>query len=276
MTIVQALEWAQQKLENCENPSTESEVLLAALLQKDRIFLKTQGDLGLSWWKFFQYRRYILKRRKHIPVAYILGEKIFLGLRIFIHKNVLIPRDETEILCQHIVESYKANPPPQSILDVGTGSGCIAIYLGIIFPQAEVMALDISSQSLDCAQKNADKENRTIRFLQSDLLSSVPEASFFDLIVANLPYLPDTLSVSPEVHQEPSWALFSGSDGLDHIRKFEQELRLKKIQFSALWLEFLPIQKEKIKDIFSKYSVEFYTDIGGHVFFVKIQQPSDF
>jgi len=279
MEIHDALQWGMGELCSLDQPRLEAEVLLCHVLGAERIFLKTHPEKKISWWSFLLYKKCVQKRKKGIPVAYIVGYKDWGGMRVSVNKHVLIPRDETEILCEHIM-AEKRESAPRHILDMGTGSGCIALSLVRAFPTAEIIALDNSSKALRVARKNFSSSTligdaymrplQQIRFMQSDLLEKIPTHSAFDLIVANLPYVPETLAVSPEVRKEPHQAIFSGSDGLDLIRKFSQQLKEKQIIFSELWLEFLPFQQKEIKKIFSGYQIKFFTDCGGTVFFARI------
>lgn len=202
-------------------------------------------------------------------MAYILGYKVWMDFKIFVNRRVLIPRDETELLVRHILAEPRSFPLHQ-ILDVGTGSGCIAIFLKKNFPSAHVSALDDSRNALRIARKNAHSLRADIHFLRSNLLQCIPERTHFDLIVANLPYVPDKLSLSTEVLAEPHEALFGGADGLDLIRRLAAEIQEKHISFRELWLEFLPFQKKEIARIFVPQEVSFFSDLEKKVRFAKI------
>ncbi len=184
-------------------------------------------------------------------------------------KDTLIPRDETEILCEHITKANST--PPSSILDIGTGSGAIALFMKKKYPNANVSALDISKKALKVAKRNSVQYKLNLNLIESDLLSKKKAKEQFDIIIANLPYLPSDLNISPEVQEEPQCALFSGKDGLDHIKALKVELESKAIKFKQLWLEFLPQQSIEIKRIFKNYKCEFYKDLSGQCFFCKIQ-----
>ena len=264
--------WASKRLQNLENPRLEAEILLAAVLGRDRVFLKKYPQYRLNIFEWARFYQWIRKRWRHVPVAHILGFKNWADLKIFVSKKVLVPRDETEILVHKILESDIGECRPQKvkILDVGTGSGNIAIFCVKKFPKSDVWALDISRSALRLARRNARFHKANIHFLCSDLLQKVPSKSHFDLIIANLPYVPKKLPVSPEVRREPISAIFSGEDGLDHIRAFQKQLYEKKISFHETWLEFFPFQKSEIRKIFMPYRTEFFSDMGGEIFFAKI------
>jgi release factor glutamine methyltransferase len=266
--ISDALFWCTKKLINIENPKFEAEVLLAEILDKDRSFLRTHSDSLLDNRQRLKLRHWIQKRAKHIPIAYIQKYKLWNDLKIGVNKNTLIPRDETEILAQKIVEQNSSST--KNILDIGTGSGCLAIFLKKSFPTAEVSGIDISRKALFIAKKNATQLKQIVHFFYSNLLQKIDSKLHFDIIVANLPYVPESIKVSKEVQKEPRGAIFAGDNGLALIQELKEELETKKITFGQLWLEFLPQQKEAIQEIFKSWNCDFQADIGGDVFFVKI------
>ncbi len=269
MTIKRAITWGKRVLSELHFPLLEVEVLLSHILNTDRAFLKANNERKLSMKECWKFRRGIKKRRKNIPLAYIIHTKLWGGISIYVNKNVLIPRDETEILCTKITQK-KRGFLPRVILDIGTGSGCIALYLKKHWMKARVIALDKSKKALHVAQKNAQKHQLSIEFLYSNLLSNISQNSSFDIIVANLPYVPELQSVSPEVQKEPPNAIFSGVDGLEHIRCLAHELKKKNIHYQELWLEFLPSQKKSITHIFKNQKIQFLGDISESIFFACI------
>jgi release factor glutamine methyltransferase len=273
MNIKKAIIHGVKKLSKFDNPKLETEVLLSFIIKKDRIFLKIHQEYILNNSEISLYKKFLMKRVKNIPISYILGYKNWADLKIIVNRNVLIPRDETEILVYKIIEdlnniNYKNKI---NILDIGTGSGCIALYLNSKLKYIETTTcLDISEKALKVAKQNFKKQNLNATFIKSNLLENIPDNSYFDLIIANLPYVPIHTNISQDLSYEPSIALFSGNDGLNHIRDLYNQIELKKIKFKNLWLEFLPIQKKIIKDIFNKYKIKFYKDTGGDVFFARI------
>ncbi len=150
------------------------------------------------------------KLKKQVPIQYIIGETEFYGLKFFVNKNVLIPRPETEELVQWIIENTSKNKPI-SILDIGTGSGCVAISLAINLPNATVFALDISEKALKTATKNAKQNIVDIQFIKEDILQLNKLPQKFDIIVSNPPYVRELekIKMQPNVlKNEPHLALF--------------------------------------------------------------------
>lgn len=266
-TVSGAIFWATKNFIEFDHPQLEAEVLLAALLGQERSWLRTHGDDELGEWNFFKFLWWVRRRSRHIPVAQIVGEVEWVGLKILVDRHVLIPRDETEQLMEHIQQREK---DVKTILDVGTGSGCIGVACAQIFPEATISGIDCSDAALRVARKNFQRHWVRGELAKSDLLERVADAAQVDLIIANLPYVPTTVSVTAEVAQEPRSAIFSGADGLDHLRRFAEQLAAKKIKFETLWIEFLPEQTDSIKQIFSAWQVESVADIGGDIYFARI------
>jgi release factor glutamine methyltransferase len=269
MNIGKALVWGEDELRQLDCSKLEAEVLLSKVLKRDRVFLKTNLQYPLNWREKRLYKKCVQRRLQGIPLAYIFGHKHWGGMFLDVNNHVLIPRDETETLCERICTLPRENTP-QCILDVGTGSGNIALFLKKHFLDADVWAIDISAKALKVAQKNAQKQDLLINFLQSDLLQGIEGIQKYDIIVANLPYVPQQMKVSEEVRREPRRAVFSGEDGLDTLRLFVDQLFKKDIHFTELWLEFLPLQKESIQQLFSNNTIEFLPDEGGDIRFAKI------
>jgi release factor glutamine methyltransferase len=259
--------FGEKVLQEFSNPRLETEMLIVEVLREDRLSLRTNPERAVSFLQRWKFQHFVSLRLRNIPLAYIRGWKEWSGFRIAVSPSVLIPRDETEILIERMKEQENS---PTSILDMGTGSGCIALALAKQFPAARVTAVDISRAALSVAQKNFRTHRVSIETAYSDLLSAIPEGSSFDLIVANVPYVPTNFTISEEVQKEPEEALFAGEDGLDLIRKLAQQLREKKIQFQSLWLEFLPQQWEEVQQLFSENQVIPVRDAGGDIYFAHI------
>ncbi|HLD41134.1 MAG TPA: peptide chain release factor N(5)-glutamine methyltransferase [Candidatus Omnitrophota bacterium] len=203
---------------------TEREILLTSILKCQRADLYA-GKLALTKEQEERLAYYLSLRAKGKPLQYILGETDFFGLRFKVDTRALIPRPETEILVDAVIKqftSHKSQVTSQvKILDVGTGSGCIAVSLAKSLPDARVTALDISCQALELARENAliNGVSERINFIQSDLFP--PGEGGFDIIVSNPPYVfsQEIDKLSPEVRSEPRLALDGGNEGLDFYRR---------------------------------------------------------
>lgn len=221
----------------------DAELILAHFLGVERTFLHAHPDSELSE-EIAQKANLALERRqKHGPLAYITGVKDFYGRQFIVTPDVLIPRPETEALIE-VAKGFK----PAKILDVGTGSGCIAITLAKELPNAQITGVDISEKALKIAHKNAQNLQAKVEFCQSDLLNNLNNAKF-NLIIANLPYVdPDWDWLSPELQFEPKTALYAADGGLELIKKLIRQAPEHLEQGGHLLLEADRIQHQKIVD----------------------------
>jgi len=201
----------------------EIEILLAHILKIDRSSLRARSNRPLTKAQFNKFQTLIQRLQKNEPIAYIVGNQPFLGLEFEVTPDVLIPRPETELMVETILKIDRYLDIQPQILDLGTGSGCIAVTLAKYLPKAKVYAIDSSKKALLVAKKNA-KKNKTkkqIKFKPGNLFGPARGLKF-DLIVSNPPYIPS--QEIPKLDQnvrdhEPKQALDGGKDGLDVIRK---------------------------------------------------------
>ena len=197
-----------------ENPRLNAELLVGHGLGLKRMALYLQFERLLSESELEKIRPLVRRRGQREPIQYIIGETEFFGLKLKTDRRALIPRPETEYLLELIV-ARSTETPPHSILDLGTGTGAIALALAKQFPDAQVMAVDISPNALALAAENAEatKLEGRISWVESDWFARVPAEKNFDLIVANPPYLSEeeTAEAAPEVRDhEPASALTGG------------------------------------------------------------------
>jgi release factor glutamine methyltransferase len=228
MTLRQAHTTAATQLAEdehlCDTASRDAELLLLHVLQISRATLLAYPDREIPSDRQALYQDLIMRRLQHEPIQYIIGQQEFYGLNFSVTPAVLIPRPETEHLVEAVLKLLPSNQPLK-IVDVGTGSGAIAIALAIHLPHAAITALDISPDALAVAAANAREHGVAdhIRFLPSDLLNAVStDERAFDAIVSNPPYIAETdrLSLHPQVrNHEPATALFAGETGLDIYRR---------------------------------------------------------
>lgn len=220
-----AVEQAFARLERSPHPERaqlDAETLLLHVLGKNKAWLLAHQEEEISGDRAARYHTLVERRYAGEPIQYITGQQEFYGLPFRVTPNVLIPRPETEHLVEKVL-SLAVCFQLLRIVDVGTGSGAIAVALAHLLPHAEITALDISAAALDEARANAEG-NRVpdrVRFVESDLLAAVATRKF-EIVVSNPPYVPatDRESLSVEVREyEPGLALFAGNDGLDVYRR---------------------------------------------------------
>ena len=224
-----------------EEAALDAEVLARHVLDCDRATLltRTRDPLPSAFDRL--YHALIARRVTREPVAYIVGHREFWGLEFDVSPAVLIPRPETELIIEEALASLPRRDVVRHIIDVGTGSGCLAVTLAVEFPPAQVTATDTSREALEVAYRNAIRHNVVgrIAFVQGDLLQDV--AGPADLIVSNPPYVPagDVATLQPEVARyEPSSALYGGDDGLDVIRRLFGSARQHLADGGWLIVEF--------------------------------------
>lgn len=218
-TTLKVLTWTTGYLaeKGVENARREAEWLLCEATGLDRVGLYLNFDKPMSEDELATYRALVTRRGKREPLQHILGSQEFDGLSFLVTPAVLIPRHDTETLLEQALQHA---PHLHSILDIGTGSGCIAIALARRLPEAQVTAVDLSVEALALAQRNAELHGAAVEFLQGSFFEPVAGRRF-DLIVSNPPYITsaDLLALQPEVRDhEPILALDGGPDGLTAYR----------------------------------------------------------
>lgn len=191
-------------------------ILLEYVLHTSRATLLAHPETPLPATTLVKLNVARAQRLDGIPIAYILHKKEFYGREYIVNEHVLIPRPDTEDMID-MVKAIGFDAP--RILDIGTGSGCIAISLSLEIPHSRVTATDVSDEALKIAKLNAKSLGAQITFKLTDLFAGL-NGKKFDIVCANLPYVPDELITSPEITKEPALALFSGADGLNHYRQF--------------------------------------------------------
>jgi len=226
-TTLKVLTWTTGYLaeKGVENARREAEWLLCEATGLDRMGLYLNFDKPLQDDELATYRSMVARRGKREPLQHILGNQEFDGREFVVTKDVLIPRYDTETLLE---EAVRQAPQAHTVLDIGTGSGCIAISLAHRLPHAAITAVDLSPDALSLAQHNAEQNNAQIEFLLGSFFQPV-SGRRFDLIVSNPPYITsaDLADLQPEVRDfEPRLALDGGPDGLDAYRVLAAEAPL--------------------------------------------------
>jgi release factor glutamine methyltransferase len=205
-----------------DTPALDAQVLLAHIFQKPRAWVLAHPERELDSSQDQALQDLTARRLNGEPLPYLLGHWEFFGLDFQVTPHVLIPRPETELLVEHALAWLHSHPAYRQAIDIGTGSGCIAIALASHIPELRVLATDLSLPALTVARQNAASHGLAgrITFLQSNLLELPSGFHSFDLIAANLPYIPSqTLAELSISRFEPALALDGGADGLDLIRR---------------------------------------------------------
>ncbi len=225
MTVLEVLQatTAFFKKRNIENPRLNAEHLLAHVLGRKRIELYLEFERELTETELEALRDLVRRRSGGEPLQHLLGTVEFFGLTFLCDKRAMVPRPETEELVELLKSEIQSasGGPKSEIVDVGTGSGVIALSLAAEFPEAKILAVDVSDDALALAQENAARLNLSnrVQFLKSRLLENVE--GVFDLIIANLPYIStqDRHTLSREVLHDPEIALFAGARGDELVRE---------------------------------------------------------
>ncbi len=223
MTIMDAIKKGMIELKNSniESPKLKSRLLMQYVLNQTRQYIIVNDLNRISKEDEERYFVGISKLRAGVPLEHITHQREFMKLNFYINENVLIPRQDTEILVEEVINIAK-RIKNSKILDLCTGSGAIAVSLAKYLPESEITATDISNKALEVAKKNAkinEVENR-ITFISSDLFTNIPEEKY-DIIVSNPPYIKRNVieTLEEQVRKEPYMALDGGLDGLDFYRK---------------------------------------------------------
>jgi release factor glutamine methyltransferase len=274
-TIGETLDGLISHLEKTSDiPGLDAQVLLAHLLGRPRSWVLAHPEALLSGNRYTALEALVTRLEGGEPLPYILGHWEFFGLEFEVTPAVLIPRPETELLVERAIAWLRKSVNGSwglRVMDVGTGSGCIAISLVVNVPGLSITATDISPAALNVARHNADKMNISggIVFLEADLFSNPSITDPFFLIVANLPYIPTkTLHKIPFYSREPTLALDGGSDGLALIHRFLTEAPNRLIPGGLLLMEIEasegPTVLSLASEAFPKARIHLHKDLAGH------------
>ncbi len=280
-TVRRLLGWTQQRFEEVgiESPRVDAEHLLAFALQCNRMNLYVEHDKVVNGPERTRFRELVRRRLSREPVAYIEGKRGFhaLDLELSVDQRVLIPRPETEHLVDWMLEEIE---PPGDVLDVGTGSGAIALALKRAHSELRVTAVDVSEGAVEVARGNAERLGLEMQVHHSDLLDAVTApASGWMAIAANLPYVrePEWRQLAPEVQRfEPRLALDGGPDGLDVIRRLVVQATPQLAPGGGLYLEIGYDQGESVPALLTAqglHDVELRKDHAGHPRLVRGRRP---
>lgn len=246
MTIREALRLAAARLEQAGVPDADVDAayLLASVLKEDTLAMRINGHRELAAPQQAAFDALCDRRAAREPLQYILGETEFMGLTFHVEPGVLIPRADTEILVEKALAWMK---PGARVLDIGTGSGAIAVSLAKLGRQAQVTAVDVSDRALEIARRNAERNGAAVEFVKSDCFSAL-KGRKYDMIVSNPPYISENemRGLMPEVTREPELALFGGADGLDFYRRISREAPEYLNEGGCLLFEIGWLQKDAV------------------------------
>ena len=259
MRVAEALHKAVMILENSgvESAAVNAQWLMAHVLGCNRPELGLKQGSTLTVEQHSQWNQLVTQRAQRIPLQHLIGSVEFCGLELVVNKHVLVPRPETEILAEEACKFAKMRESPV-ILDIGTGSGCLAIAIAAQSPKGAVHALDISKEALKLAQVNANRNGLSERiiFHETDMREDCPIGEALDLIVSNPPYIPtcdiDTLQEEVREH-DPRIALDGGEDGLDYYRFLILNYMPHLNSQGRMMLEVGDGQTPEVSDLIIKY-----------------------
>ena len=271
-TIIDLVKWGTEFFEGkgIESARLNIELLLCDVLKIDRITVYTQFDKPVAKKELSRLKEFVKRRAAREPLQYILGSQNFYGLDFIVNESVLIPRPETELLVEKVIDNVKSSKSSSPrILDIGTGSGCIALTLGKNLENASITAVDYDNAALVVARKNAESlQIDNVEFVKSDILKNLPESAPYDIIVSNPPYidLAEYGQSQPEVLEyEPKSALTDYAGGLTFYQRFADIFKKLLTADGQFFLEIGYGQESDILRLFREagYSVSSDKDFAG-------------
>jgi release factor glutamine methyltransferase len=220
-------------------------LLLEDCLQIDRAYILAHPELTLPGADVARLQRYYDQRKEHVPIAYLTHKAHFYGRTFYVDENVLVPRPESEAMITLLLSlSLPATP---RIADIGTGSGCLGITAALEIPDSSVVVCDISETALRVASRNCTELKVACSSQKTDLLTNCPMPQ--DIILANLPYVPDNYPLNAAAQYEPELALFAGTDGLNDYRRIWEQINDLAVKPQFVITESLEIQHAALRMI---------------------------
>jgi release factor glutamine methyltransferase len=256
----------------------DMQVLLAHVTGRSRTWLLSHPEVSLTPEQEKAFETAKIRLEAGLPLPYLIGHWEFFGLDFDVTPDVLIPRPETELLVETALAWMRTHrQSAYRLIDIGTGSGIIAISLAAHVPNADFVATDISPAALAVARQNAEKHGvvERIQFIQADLLPDEIRFSTFDILTANLPYIPtETLKTLDVYGKEPSLALDGGPDGLDFIRRLLAQITVRQAAVSLILLEIEARQGLAVSALawehFPDADIQIKKDLAGHDRLIRI------
>lgn len=259
-----------------DTPRLDAHVLMAHICKKDKTWLYAHPEYQLSPTETLTMANALAQLSAGVPLPYVVGEWEFYCLKFKVTPDVLIPRPETELLVETAIQWLQTSPERNRVAEAGTGTGCIAISLAVNLPHLSITATDISPQALGIAKQNANRHGvqSRVSFFQTNLLDGIDGS--FDLICANLPYIPTTtLHSLPVYHKEPTLALDGGPDGLRVIDQMLEHIRFRLAEGGLALLEIESGQAKHAsahaEALFPNAEIMIKKDLAGHHRLLEIQ-----
>lgn len=249
MNIRDWLTEATQNLQEAEITTAKLDVLvlLEDVLNKNRAQLLAHPELRITPEQERILSQLLTRRAKHEPLAYIRGKSEFYGREFIVNNHVLQPRPESETMIDMLKKLPISSP---RITDIGTGSGALAVTAKLEIPTSNVCATDVDSNCITIAKKNARKHEAKVEFIQTNLLDGLKHQ---DILLCNLPYVPDDFPINKSAEFEPRLALFGGADGLDLYRKLFGQIENMDTKPVFVLTESLPLQHKELAKIAQKH-----------------------
>lgn len=257
MTVTDWLSTTTGALRNAgiETARLDALVLLEDALGTDRAYLLARQDTSLDTLVIKQLDDWTKRRIGHEPLAYIRGKTEFYGREFMVNQFVMVPRPETEAMVALATEvmgsRLQVTDKPVWAVDVGTGSGALAISLKLEYPDFEVIGIDASAECIELATKNAKKLKANVTYIKGNLLEPLYnlQTTTYNLVLANLPYVPDNYEINQAAKHEPSLAIFGGADGLDLYRQLFQQTATLSAKSVHILTESMPFQHDELAKI---------------------------
>ncbi len=259
-TTQEVLSWAQHRLESAgiNTARLDALVLIEDITGIDRAKILAESHIQLTADQFSNVKRAVLRRSRHIPLAYVRQKTEFYGRDFFVDSRVLEPRPESESIIEELLELCRDKNDACHVIEVGTGSGALIITAKLELPRCSAIATDIDKNCLDVARINAERYACRIQFTNSDLIARLNDADFKSpcIIIANLPYVPDSWQINRSAAHEPKTAIFGGQTGLELYERLFCQIDKLPTKPDHIITESMPPQHKDLAEIALSHNYE--------------------